>query len=122
MLRILWRTRGRWRYAWRILTRGVCDGCALGTTGLLYWTLENDATHLCLVRLNLLELNTMGAFDPALLADAAALPHDARALRELGRLAFPMRRRKGERGFTRVSWDEANAEIGRRLGAADPLR
>jgi molybdopterin-dependent oxidoreductase alpha subunit len=120
MLKILWRTRGRWRYAWRILTRGVCDGCALGTAGLRDWTLEGNGTHLCLVRLNLLELNTMGAFDPALLADIAALPRDARALRELGRLAHPMRRRKGEPGFTRIGWDEANREIGRRLGAADP--
>jgi molybdopterin-dependent oxidoreductase alpha subunit len=120
MLRILWRNRGRWRYAWRILTRGVCDGCALGTTGLRDWTLEG--THLCLVRLNLLELNTMRAFAPALLAEVAALPRDARRLRELGRIPAPMRRRRGERGFARVSWEEAIAELGGRLGAADPLR
>src|SRR5438045_492746 len=30
--RTVWRNRDRLPYAWRILTRGVCDGCALGTT------------------------------------------------------------------------------------------
>ncbi|HVY60417.1 MAG TPA: molybdopterin-dependent oxidoreductase, partial [Planctomycetota bacterium] len=122
MLRILWRNRGRWSYAWRILTQGVCDGCALGTAGLRDWTLENGGTHLCLVRLNLLELNTARALDPARLADVSRLPRDARALRELGRLPYPMRRRKGEPGFARISWAEANAEIGARLRAAEPRR
>src|SRR4029453_2106895 len=28
-------------------------------------------------------------------------------LRSLGRLPYPMTRRKGERGFSRISWDEA---------------
>jgi hypothetical protein len=32
-------------YAWRILNHGVCDGCALGTTGMSDWTLEQ--VHLC---------------------------------------------------------------------------
>ena len=48
-------------YAWRILSDGVCDGCALGTTGMTDWTL--DGLHLCNIRLRLLELNTMGALD-----------------------------------------------------------
>jgi molybdopterin-dependent oxidoreductase alpha subunit len=121
MLKILWRNRGRWRYAWRILTQGVCDGCALGTSGLRDWTLEG--THLCLVRLNLLELNTARPFDPALLADVARLPRErSGALRALGRIPHPMRRRRGEAGFSRISWDEANREIGARLGALDPNR
>jgi len=121
MLKILWRNRGRWLYAWRILSRGVCDGCALGTTGLKDWTL--DGTHLCLVRLNLLELNTARPFDPALLSDVSRLPrmHPGK-LRALGRIAFPMRRRKGEAGFTRISWEEANRAIGARLGALAPER
>ncbi|MGH2722635.1 MAG: FdhF/YdeP family oxidoreductase, partial [Actinomycetota bacterium] len=50
-------------FAWRILEQGVCDGCALGTTGMKDWTL--DGTHLCNVRLRLLRLNTMPALDPA---------------------------------------------------------
>ncbi|WP_428267066.1 FdhF/YdeP family oxidoreductase [Haliangium sp.] len=121
MLRIGWRNRRHPGYAWKVLTQGVCDGCALGTTGLRDWTI--DGTHLCLVRLNLLELNTMDGFDPALLADVSSLPAKRPAkLRDLGRLAHPMRRRAGEPGFTRVSWDEAMADLGARIGAADPDR
>jgi molybdopterin-dependent oxidoreductase alpha subunit len=121
MLRILWENRGRWGYGWRVLSRGVCDGCALGTTGLSDWTI--DGTHLCLVRLNLLRLNTMDAFDPAVLGrvdDLAGL--NAKALRDLGRIPYPMRRRRGEPGFTRVSWDEALEDLGARLRATDPRR
>ena len=121
MARILAENFPRWGYAWRVLNDGVCDGCALGTTGLRDWTI--DGTHLCLVRLNLLRLNTMPAFDERILADVEALrAKSPKELRELGRIPYPMRRRAGEPGFTRVSWDEANAEIGARLGAADPMR
>ena len=123
MLRIAWENRDNLGYAWKVLTRGVCDGCALGTTGLKDWTISG--THLCLVRLNLLRLNTQGAFDPALLEDVEALRAvhpTSRDLRQLGRLSVPMRRRKGEAGFTQVSWDEAWADIGARWRASDPLR
>ena len=34
MAEIAWRNRGKWGYAWRVLNDGVCDGCALGTSGL----------------------------------------------------------------------------------------
>ena len=53
-------------YTWRILKHGVCDGCALGTTGMHDWTL--DEIHLCNVRLRLLRLNTMPALDTAVLS------------------------------------------------------
>ncbi len=121
MLRIAWENRDNLRYAWKILSRGVCDGCALGTTGLKDWTI--DGTHLCLVRLNLLRLNTMGPFDPALAADAAKLREkSSKELRELGRIGWPLRRRRGERGFTRVAWDEVWSEVGARWRAFDPRR
>src|SRR5690606_9970068 len=58
-------------YAWQVLSKGVCDGCALGTSGLRDWTIEG--THLCMTRLNLLRLNTMPAFDAKLLDDIAPL-------------------------------------------------
>ena len=123
MLRIAWENRDNLGYAWKVLTRGVCDGCALGTTGLKDWTIPG--THLCLVRLNLLRLNTQGALDPALLEDVEALKAShptSRELRKLGRLSVPMRRRRGEPGFSPVSWEEAWADIGERWRGADPDR
>ena len=63
MARVAWENRDNLRHAWRVLSDGVCDGCALGTSGLQDWTVPG--THLCMVRLELLRLNTMGALDPA---------------------------------------------------------
>lgn len=104
-------------YAWRILRDGVCDGCALGTTGLRDWT--TDGIHLCNVRLRLLRLNTAGAMDHVLLADAAAMRRRSSAeLRELGRLAHPMVRHKGDAGFTPLSWDEALDLIAKQINVA----
>src|SRR5438128_908270 len=34
MARVLWQNRDNLEYAWRVLTRGVCDGCALATSGV----------------------------------------------------------------------------------------
>jgi len=121
MGRVVWRNRDQLPYAWRILKDGVCDGCALGTSGFDDWTL--DHSHLCMVRLELLRLNTMPAFDPELLADLSKLEGKSSAeLRELGRLPVPMVRRKGEKGFSRLDWDEALELAAGRLRAVDPLR
>ncbi|NRQ35382.1 FdhF/YdeP family oxidoreductase [Nonomuraea sp. NN258] len=98
--------KGNRRYAWRILNQGTCDGCALGTQGMRDWTM--DEIHLCNIRLRLLPLNTMPALDVSLLRDVSGLAGRKSAeLRDLGRLPYPMLRRAGEPGFTRVSWDEA---------------
>ena len=105
MLRTVWENRRDLPYAWRILSRGVCDGCALGVSGFRDWTI--DGIHLCTTRLNLLQVNTAASIDEALLADVDRLPHRAAELRRLGRLAHPLHRKRGERGFRRVSWDEA---------------
>ncbi|NAS24546.1 FdhF/YdeP family oxidoreductase [Herbidospora sp. NEAU-GS84] len=105
--------KGNRRYAWRLLTQGTCDGCALGTKGMRDWTM--DEVHLCNIRLRLLPLNTAPALDPALLADVSALPAKSAQLRELGRLPHPMIRRAGDPGFTRISWDEALDTIAPRL-------
>ena len=40
MVRVAWENRDQLPFAWRILRDGVCDGCALGTTGLRDWTLR----------------------------------------------------------------------------------
>ena len=93
-------------YAWRILKHGVCDGCALGTKGMRDWTL--DEVHLCNVRLRLLRLNTMPALDVSVLDDVDALRRMTSAeLRDLGRLPYPMIRRRGDAGFRRIGWSEA---------------
>src|SRR5205823_2576596 len=65
--------RGRLGYAWRILTRGTCDGCALGTMGMRDWTM--DEVHLCNIRLRLLRLNTMPPLGAGQLHDVEALAH-----------------------------------------------
>jgi molybdopterin-dependent oxidoreductase alpha subunit len=118
MLRIAWENRDQASYAWKVLTRGTCDGCALGTIGLRDWTLGPDETHLCMVRLELLRLNTMAAIDrfEEHLADPASLaPLSGQKLRDLGRLPYPMRWRAGEKGYARIGWEEAFAEIGSRI-------
>ncbi|HEX2054620.1 MAG TPA: FdhF/YdeP family oxidoreductase, partial [Actinomycetota bacterium] len=108
-------------YAWRILNQGVCDGCALGTKGMRDWTV--DEVHLCNVRLRLLSLNTMPALDAALLGDVEPLRRlKSSELRQLGRLPYPMLRRRGDRGFVRVSWDEALNRIAGRIRSTDPQR
>jgi molybdopterin-dependent oxidoreductase alpha subunit len=121
MLRVAWENRDQLPFAWRILTRGVCDGCALGTTGMRDFTL--DGVHLCTVRLNLLRLNTAGPLDVAALADVAPLEGKSAAeLRALGRLPYPLVRYAGEPGFRRVSWDAALDLIGGRIRRTAPDR
>ncbi len=120
ILRTVWDNRHDLPYAWRILSKGVCDGCALGVAGFRDWTMEG--VHLCTTRLDLLKLNTARALDPAVLADVARLPRSAGALRALGRLPYPMLRRRGEAGFTRVSWDDALSLAVARIRASAPER
>lgn len=114
MFKIAWENRDQLPYAWRILTRGCCDGCALGTAGLKDWTLPGP--HLCMVRLELLRLNTAPALDPSILADVRTLAGRSSAdLRALGRLPEPMLRERGDRGFRVITWDDA---LDRAAGAA----
>src|SRR5215510_8157284 len=82
MMAVAWRNRDNLSYAWKVLSRGVCDGCALGVAGFHDWTI--DGVHLCMTRLNLLRLNTMPAFDPRILEDISDLESlDNAQLREL---------------------------------------
>ncbi len=119
--RTVWRNRDQLPFAWRILTKGVCDGCALGTSGVHDFTL--DGVHLCMVRLDLMRLNTMPALDVTRLLDVERLSRmSAFQLRDLGRLPFPMIRGRGERGFTRSSWEEAINLIADRMTSTDPRR
>jgi molybdopterin-dependent oxidoreductase alpha subunit len=120
ILKTVWDNRHDLPYAWRILSKGVCDGCALGVAGFHDWTMEG--VHLCTTRLDLLKLNTARALDTAVLGDVAHLPRSAGALRRLGRLSYPMLRRRGEAGFSRVSWDEALDLAATRIRATAPER
>ncbi len=121
MSRIVWKNRDNLGYAWKVISQGVCDGCALGVAGLHDWTIPG--VHLCMTRLNLLRLNTMPALDPSLLSDVSRLRSlSNEQLRELGRLPYPFLRERGQPGFRRMTWDEAHQRIGRRFRESDPRR
>ncbi|MDH3285493.1 MAG: molybdopterin-dependent oxidoreductase, partial [Acidobacteriota bacterium] len=108
-------------YALRILRHGVCDGCALGTSGLRDWTMPG--IHLCWLRLNLLRLNTMPEFAPEAVEDAGRLERMSEAeLRRLGRMPRPFLRRRGDAGFRPISWDEAFSIMTERVRGTDPRR
>ena len=124
MLSVAWKNRDNLSYAWKVLSQGVCDGCALGVAGFHDWTI--DGVHLCMTRLNLLRLNTMPALDgkhltdPSRLSRLQILSNDE--LRELGRLPYPMLRERGAPAFHRIAWDEAYARLAKRIRASTPKR
>ena len=107
-------------YATRILTQGVCDGCALGVSGLFDQTLKGP--HICTTRLNVLRLNTMPALKEEIVhADIDELrKYSSTELRKLGRIPYPLIRRQGERKFSRISWDEAMDVIANKMKKLDP--
>src|SRR5215467_11323649 len=81
MLRAAWDNRDNLPYAWKVLSQGVCDGCALGVAGFHDWTIPG--IHLCMTRLNLLRLNTIPELAPRLLEDVSKLGRlDGTQLRE----------------------------------------
>ncbi|MGA8481323.1 MAG: FdhF/YdeP family oxidoreductase [Chthoniobacterales bacterium] len=119
VFRAIWENRDNLDYAYRILDQGVCDGCSLGTSGMKDWTITGQ--HLCNIRLRLLRLNTMPALDGTLLENVMALQSKrSRDLRELGRIPYPMIRRRGEPGFRRISWEDALALIAGKIKASRP--
>src|SRR5947207_3877955 len=121
MAKVTWKNRDNLGYAWKVLSRGVCDGCALGVAGFHDWTVKG--VHLCMTRLNLLRLNTMPELDLRSLADVSRLVSlDNAQLRESGRLPYPMLREKGAKGFRRIPWDEAYQRIAKKIRATDPKR
>ena len=117
MARVAWQNRDQLPFAWRILNQGVCDGCALGTTGLRDWTL--DGVHLCMVRLELMRLNTAPALDPERLRDVA--PLRGLSLARAARARPPARADDPAQGRARASassrWDEAYDGRGRERSA-----
>ena len=121
MAAVAWQNRDNVSYAWKVLSKGVCDGCALGVAGFHDWTIEG--VHLCMTRLNLLRLNTMPALDVGLLEVVSKLQSfDNIRFRELGRLPFPMLREKNAPSFRRISWDEAIRRMVAKIRRLDPKR
>ena len=114
-MKIAWDNKDNLGYASRILTKGVCDGCALGVSGLHDQTLKGP--HMCTTRLNVLRLNTMPALKEEIVhADIDELrKYSSTELRKLGRIPYPLIRRKGERKFSRISWDEAMDMIANKM-------
>jgi molybdopterin-dependent oxidoreductase alpha subunit len=121
MAEVAWKNRDNLSYAWKVLSKGVCDGCALGVAGFHDWTI--DGIHLCMTRLNLLRLNTVSEMDVRILEDVKALSKlNNVQLRELGRLPYPMLREKDASGFKRITWDEARQRMARKIRTIDPKR
>jgi len=121
ILETVWENRDNLGYAWRILQNGCCDGCSLGTSGMKDWTMKG--VHLCALRLKLMRLNTMPAMDWRQMEDVEALRNiPSRNLGKLGRLSVPMVRHRGDKGFHRISWDEAIGLAAEGLKATDPHR
>lgn len=121
MARVVWENRDQLPYAWRILRHGVCDGCSLGPRGLRDDT--HPGIHLCMTRLKLLRLNTMPRLEHSRLGDVEPLRRLGNAeLRNLGRLAHPMMRYRGEAGFKQVTWEQALDSVAEYLKAAPPER
>ncbi|SFS50504.1 FdhF/YdeP family oxidoreductase [Marininema halotolerans] len=118
--RVAWENRDNLRYATRILTQGVCDGCALGVAGLTDQTLTGP--HLCTTRLNLLRLNTMAAIPPEILHDDIDQLRrmNNTQLRKLGRIPYPLLREAGECKFRRISWEEALQRIAQKMKHTAP--
>lgn len=119
-LKVIWENKDNLPYATRILTQGVCDGCALGVSGLKDQTLKGP--HLCTTRLNVLRLNTMGPMKEDIIhKDIDELRQlSSTELRKLGRIPYPLIRRAGERRFKRISWDEALDTISNKMKALNP--
>jgi molybdopterin-dependent oxidoreductase alpha subunit len=121
MLKVAWKNKDNLPYAWKVLSKGVCDGCALGVAGFHDWTIEG--VHLCMTRLNLLRLNTMPEMEHSLLENVYKIKaKDNAQLRELGRLAHPMLRKRGDAGFHQISWNDAISRIAARIKATTPDR
>lgn len=119
-MKVVWDNRDNLPYAVRILTQGVCDGCALGVAGLYDQTLAGP--HLCTTRLNVLRLNTMPAIKKEILhSDIKELQKmDSAALRKLGRIPYPLSRKPGDSTFQRITWDEALDRIAAKIKTIDP--
>lgn len=119
-MKVVWENKDNLPYATRILTQGVCDGCALGVSGLQDQTLKGP--HVCTTRLNVLRLNTMPAMKEEVIhQDIEELRKlSSTELRQLGRIPYPLIREPGESRFRRITWDDALDRIADKMRSLDP--
>ncbi|MFW6059207.1 MAG: molybdopterin-dependent oxidoreductase [Phycisphaeraceae bacterium] len=120
-LNALSQNRDNLRYALKVLRRGICDSCALGVAGFHDWTIGEP--HICMKRMHMLRLNTIEPLNHKFLhgvSDISLMTNEE--LLRLGRLAYPMRRRRGEPGFTRISWEDAYQRIADQVRETEPQR
>ncbi|MCU7556966.1 FdhF/YdeP family oxidoreductase [Macrococcus capreoli] len=119
-MKIAWDNRDNLNYAKNILTQGVCDGCALGVSGLKDQTLTGP--HMCTTRFSVLRLNTAPAIKQEVLHQPISelKKLSSKELRELGRIPYPLIRRKGEDRFSRISWDAAMDLIADKFKSVTP--
>ncbi len=97
---------GQWHKAWRVLN-GPCNGCAVQTDGLRDNVLPNSP-HFCAVRLSLIEEVLRPDFDPCILSDVRKLRRLSNTtIERLGRIPTPVIRRRGDKGFATLTFDEA---------------
>jgi molybdopterin-dependent oxidoreductase alpha subunit len=109
-----WENKDNLAYAMNILQHGVCDECSIGHRGLNDTVVKG--TELCLSRLKFLRNNTIGSFSEADVCDIKRLRKMSdRELRLLGRIPYPFVYRSGDRGFNRLTWDQAFQVIGENL-------
>ena len=116
------RTARNLPYAWRILRKGVCDGCALGVAGFHDWTHRrrapvHDAARTCS------QVNTMRRDRPRRCSPTSAPLRAARrraSCASSGRLAYPMVRRAGRAGLhARLAGTTALDLVAERIRATD---
>ena len=106
LLSAFWANKRHLSSAWAILTRGVCDACSFGSHGMRNTVLGD--LHLCPNRFRSLRRNTMGPLGASAFKNVTQLqPLSAENMGSLGRLAHPMIRSKHDRGFSKISWEQA---------------
>ena len=122
MLKIAWENRDQLPFAWRILNDGVCDGCALGTSGLSDWTLDGTASLHGAARADAAEHGAgarPGGAGRRRVARRAVVAGAARARPPAGADAAPRRRAAASAS---PAWDEALDRIARRAARASIRR
>ena len=94
MLRTVWANRRNLKYGWNVLTKGACDGCALGVAGLHMGAKRHPPVH---ARLRLLS-SILGVMNAVRCGRCIDRSSRRGGLRELV-VGYPMRRRAGRRVF-----------------------